>query len=49
MHVYTHLVIFTVSYKGGVKTMRSDGQTDWRIRSLRSGVKKSRAASAVWL
>lgn len=29
--------------------MRSDGQTDWRIRSLGSGVKRSRAASAAWL
>lgn len=41
--------IFSVHYNGGVKTMRSVGQTDWRIRSFGSGVKRSRAEPAVWV
>lgn len=36
-------------YNGGVKTIRSLGQTDCRIRSFGSGVKRSRAEFAVWV
>lgn len=37
-----------VHYNGGVKTIRSLGQTDCRIRSFGSGVKRSRA-EFVWV